>query len=299
MVSHQVGLAAIELVGWAGLAVLLGWIAWGAEKRADHSGAGDGWGSLLTSGFFRVTAWVSGLVAGLIALVVIFVPIAALYNTVKTEPTPAALSRADAEGIVKRYYGQLDHFSYRQAWNNLGPEQQTADVGFGTWSRSLKRNYQMNLQSVTVTPLNRTSATVAVTLNRLDYDACNNKVWQTFSGTVMVKLVGNDPFVDGESLTKTAGPDPVTTIAACQTILSPPPTQTVASASGGGGGGNNCDPSYPDDCLEDGIGDYDCSSSYDAGDSDGPNVAYGPLTVEGDDPFRLDSNYDGIGCEEG
>lgn len=57
----------------------------------------------------------------------------------------------------------------------------------------------------------------------------------------------------------------------------------------------NCDPSYPDTCLHDGIGDYDCSS----GSGNGPNYANGPLTVRPPDPFGLDADHDGVGCERG
>ncbi len=57
----------------------------------------------------------------------------------------------------------------------------------------------------------------------------------------------------------------------------------------------NCNPAYPTKCLKDGIGDYDCSS----GKGNGPNYAVGPLTVRAPDPFELDSDGDGIGCERG
>lgn len=58
---------------------------------------------------------------------------------------------------------------------------------------------------------------------------------------------------------------------------------------------NNCDPAYPDTCLKDGIGDYDCSS----GSGNGPNYVHGPLAVRPPDPFDLDRDGDGIGCERG
>jgi hypothetical protein len=70
----------------------------------------------------------------------------------------------------------------------------------------------------------------------------------------------------------------------------PPSTSPPQTASPG-----NCDPAYPDDCLQDGIGDYDCS----AGTGNGPNYVDGPLTVRPPDPFGLDANHDGVGCEEG
>jgi cytoskeletal protein RodZ len=67
----------------------------------------------------------------------------------------------------------------------------------------------------------------------------------------------------------------------------PPPPPTTAP--------RNCDPSYPDVCLHQGIGDYDCAS----GKGNGPNYVDGPITVLPPDPFDLDGNGDGIGCEQG
>ncbi len=55
-----------------------------------------------------------------------------------------------------------------------------------------------------------------------------------------------------------------------------------------------CDLAYPDVCLKDGIGDYDCAG----GSGDGPNYVTGPIRVLSADPFRLDTDHDGIGCEK-
>ena len=65
-----------------------------------------------------------------------------------------------------------------------------------------------------------------------------------------------------------------------------PPQTTSAPA-------RNCDPAYPDACLHDGIGDYDCAG----GSGNGPNYVEGPITVRAPDPFGLDSDHDGVGCE--
>lgn len=65
-----------------------------------------------------------------------------------------------------------------------------------------------------------------------------------------------------------------------------PPATTSAPA-------RNCDPAYPDACLRDGIGDYDCAG----GSGNGPNYVDGPITVRAPDPFGLDSDGDGVGCE--
>jgi hypothetical protein len=53
-----------------------------------------------------------------------------------------------------------------------------------------------------------------------------------------------------------------------------------------------CNPSYPDVCLKNGIGDYDCYG----GSGDGPNYIQGPIRVLPPDPFDLDGDGDGWGC---
>jgi hypothetical protein len=56
---------------------------------------------------------------------------------------------------------------------------------------------------------------------------------------------------------------------------------------------SNCDPAYPGSCLHDGIGDYDCAG----GSGNGPNYVTGPIRVRPPDPFDLDRDGDGLGCE--
>lgn len=67
----------------------------------------------------------------------------------------------------------------------------------------------------------------------------------------------------------------------------PPPTNTPVPPA------PNCDPSYPDVCLLVGIGDYDCAG----GSGNGPNYVEGPIRVLPPDPFGLDRDNDGVGCE--
>ena len=84
--------------------------------------------------------------------------------------------------------------------------------------------------------------------------------------------------------TKPASPRPVTT--------TPAPPRTTAQAAPPPKP-SNCDPAYPGVCLKDGIGDYDCAG----GSGNGPNYVNGPITVRAPDPFGLDSDHDGVGCE--
>jgi hypothetical protein len=74
------------------------------------------------------------------------------------------------------------------------------------------------------------------------------------------------------------------------------PCETVYGEVGGSAPApeKDCDPSYPDACLKVGIGDYDCAG----GSGNGPNYVEGPVTVRGSDPFGLDGNGDGVGCED-
>jgi PASTA domain len=63
----------------------------------------------------------------------------------------------------------------------------------------------------------------------------------------------------------------------------PPPTTTPAQ----------CDPSYPDVCLDPAVEDYDCAG----GSGNGPTYVEGPIRVRPPDPFDLDREGDGWGCE--
>jgi PASTA domain len=57
----------------------------------------------------------------------------------------------------------------------------------------------------------------------------------------------------------------------------------------------NCDPSYPDVCLDPAVEDYDCAG----GTGNGPGYVEGPIRVRPPDPFDLDREGDGWGCENG
>jgi endonuclease YncB( thermonuclease family) len=97
---------------------------------------------------------------------------------------------------------------------------------------------------------------------------------------------------EGEALglwaaTTTTTTSTTTTTTAPTTTTTAPPATTQPPAS-------NCHPSYEGDCLQMGIGDYDCEG----GSGNGPNYVRGPVRVVGYDEFGLDGNdNDGWGCE--
>ena len=55
----------------------------------------------------------------------------------------------------------------------------------------------------------------------------------------------------------------------------------------------DCHPSYPDVCLDPEATDYDCAG----GSGNGPEYVRGPIRVLPPDPFDLDREGDGVGCE--
>ena len=65
-----------------------------------------------------------------------------------------------------------------------------------------------------------------------------------------------------------------------------------AGGGGGGAGGGSCTPGYSP-CLPP-RPDYDCANR----PGDGPGYAKGYYSVETPDPYDLDYDNDGLGCEE-
>jgi hypothetical protein len=68
----------------------------------------------------------------------------------------------------------------------------------------------------------------------------------------------------------------------------------VASAgcAGESASGASCDLSYEGACLDPNASDYDCAG----GSGDGPKYT-GRVDVVGSDPYGLDADGDGVGCE--
>ena len=98
--------------------------------------------------------------------------------------------------------------------------------------------------------------------------------------------------VDGQtSSTGVSGSEPTTTVAGTTDSTS---TKALgaARATGTTKKAAACHASYSP-CLTPGVGDYDCNG----GGGDGPNFVTGPVQVHGSDPFGLDTDGDGVGCD--
>jgi hypothetical protein len=69
----------------------------------------------------------------------------------------------------------------------------------------------------------------------------------------------------------------------------------ASTGGGGGGGGGTCTPGYSPCLVYHGGADYDCYGQGGNGPSfTKPGVTY---SVTGSDPYRLDGNNNGLGCE--
>ena len=82
---------------------------------------------------------------------------------------------------------------------------------------------------------------------------------------------------------------------AMKALLPKPPPPTGGGGGGGSGGGGNCTPGCSPCLVYHGGADYDCAG----GSGNGPYYTAPGVTyhVTGSDPYGLDANHNGLGCE--
>jgi hypothetical protein len=111
-------------------------------------------------------------------------------------------------------------------------------------------------------------------------------------GTIRYKSTTRHPAGTVISQSRKAGAgvlrDTAITLVVAKAPPPPPPTAPPATTPP-----RNCDPSYPDVCLDPTVEDYDCEG----GSGNGPEYVDGPIRVRPPDQFGLDSDGDGWGCE--
>src|SRR6266542_1590775 len=129
-------------------------------------------------------------------------------------------------------------------------------------------------------------ATLAVVL-AVTGAACGGQTAKPIAASTSAPTITEPPSTTAPTATTvaptTSKPRPTTTR----------PTTTRRAVPTTAAPARNCDPAYPDACLHDGIGDYDCAG----GSGNGPNYVDGPIRVLPPDPFDLDRDGDGVGCE--
>ncbi len=174
----------------------------------------------------------------------------------KQDPEP----ESDPAAVVRDYFAAINAHDYPKAWRlggkNFSPSYEEFVRGFAETEHD------------TVTILNVDGPTVTI---RLIADESGGRQ-SIYQGTYTAK---HGELVDA-NVRRVPGSPPTT-----------PPSEP--------GPGPNCDPSYPDVCLDPAVEDYDCAS----GSGNGPEYVEGPIRVRPPDPFDLDGNGDGWGCENG
>jgi hypothetical protein len=128
-------------------------------------------------------------------------------------------------------------------------------------------------------------AIATIRIRSRDRDACSGRVVRQFFRVRWTLAARDGGWASTDvSARKVGGGRVRATRAECARPVAPPPSGGGGGGGTGGGGGRDCHPSYSPCIPAD--RDYDCGELPD-----------GPYAVTGDDPYRLDADGDGIGCE--
>jgi hypothetical protein len=188
--------------------------------------------------------------------------------------------RLSAVSFIRRYYRRLSNRQFGTAWGMLSRRVRRELGPFASW----KAGYRRSLRTTVVLARARLSgrrAVVRVRLRSRDRDACNGRVvLQYFLVRWTLALRRSAWVALRVEARKTGGGRPRLSRSEC-----PRPDR------GGGGGGARCTAGYSP-CIPPGP-DVDCR----AGSGNGPRYVDGPVRVSGSDPYGLDSDGDGVGCE--
>jgi hypothetical protein len=183
---------------------------------------------------------------------------------------------------VERFYRLLNSGQYNQAWAMLPLAVQDEAGGFGSWKAGYAATISSDPSDLTLVSQGGRRAAVSLTLDAADRDACTgNRVEQIFAGTWKLRQAGNTWEAEAIDFEKVSGGTPTLDAAECggpPPASEPPPTE-------------ECTPGYSP-CLTP-ASDYDCEG----GGGDGPEYVTGPVQVTGSDPYGLDLDANGVGCE--
>lgn len=188
----------------------------------------------------------------------------------------------DAKRFVGRYYRHVSNKRFKAAWRMLGrPAKRKLGHGYRAWRSSHRSSLGVSARTARVR-VSSGRAVVTVRLRTRDRDVCNGRtVSQRFRGSVVVASRQGSLSVVRFAIRKTAGRTPRSSKSQCP-APKPPPTSPSPPM--------DCQGYSP--CLPPGP-DVDCAG----GSGDGPRYVQGPVYVTGSDPYGLDGDGDGVGCE--
>ena len=190
---------------------------------------------------------------------------------------------SSAKAFVRRYYRRVSSRRFAAAWRMLGnPVKRKLGHGFGDWKRGFRGSRGVRVLAIKAR-LSGDRAVVRVRLRSGDRDACTGAiVRQRFTGNVLLAPRDRSWRVVKFRIRKTRGGTPRLSKSECPrpkpSPSPPPPSQDCQGY---------------DPCLAPGP-DVDCLG----GSGNGPRYVDGPVSVSGGDPYDLDSDGDGVGCED-
>jgi endonuclease YncB( thermonuclease family) len=198
--------------------------------------------------------------------------------------------KRSATAFMRRYYRLVSRHRYATAWGMLSRQVKRGIGSFASWKLGHRRTVGVSVRSATAR-LSGERAVVSVSLRGRDRDACNGRVVaQTFRGRWLLAPRGGGWVAVRERMRKTGGGRVRVFKSQCPKPKPPPPPPTPTPTPSPSPA-PNCQGYDP--CIAPGS-DVDCAG----GSGNGPRYVDGPVVVGGSDPYGLDSDGDGLGCED-
>jgi endonuclease YncB( thermonuclease family) len=194
--------------------------------------------------------------------------------------------RLSAAHFMRRYYSSISRRRFLTAWRMLGTGLRRKFGPYRQWRAGYRRSLGTSVLSARVR-LSGGRAVVTVSLRARDRDACSGRaVRQYFRGRWLLAPRRDSWVAVRVRLRKTGGGRVRLSTSDCrpQRPSAPPPPPPPQRPP------RNCQGYDP--CLPPGA-DVDCAD----GSGNGPRYVEGPVDVRGDDPYGLDNDGDGVGCE--
>jgi len=195
--------------------------------------------------------------------------------------------RRTAVAFMRTYYRLVSDERFLRAWRMLHRRVRRQIGPFYRWKAGYRRSLGVSVRSARAR-LSRgggfVRAVVNVSLRSRDRDACSGQVVrQYFRGHWLLSPRPYSWEAVRVRMRKTGGGTVRLSKSEC-------PSRDGGGGGGGGGGSPDCQGYSP--CLPPGP-DVDCAG----GSGNGPRYVRGPVSVRGSDPYDLDGNGDGVGCE--
>jgi endonuclease YncB( thermonuclease family) len=194
---------------------------------------------------------------------------------------PLRVRRFSALSFVGRYYRRLSESQFLVAWGMLSRRVRREFGPFRRWKAGYRRSLGMRVVASRARVSGR-RAVVRVRRRARDRDVCNGRVVRQYFRVRWTLGARRNSWVALRvQATKTGGGRPRLSTSECRR----------RERGGGGGGERRCTAGYSP-CIPPGL-DVDCRG----GSGDGPRYVEGPVRVRGSDPYGLEGNGDGVGCE--